>query len=118
MWARTENGLVVELTDLNPEGRYHPSLEWVECDDNVSVGWSFDGKAFQSPPTPDTETQPSRNEIEILRLHAFADPVNGSDRFFSEAQRMQIMKESGWEEVMNQGVARYREIQLQYPWST
>lgn len=58
----------------------------------------------------------SRDEIEQLRLHAYADPVTGSDRHFNEAIRMQEMGESGWEVVRQRGIARFEEIQRQYPW--
>lgn len=58
----------------------------------------------------------ARAQIERLRLLAYADPVNGCDRYFSEAQRMQAMGEDGWEDARNSGVARFEEIQLLYPW--
>ncbi|WP_429216023.1 hypothetical protein [Aeromonas veronii] len=58
----------------------------------------------------------SKSEVEALRAAAYADPTTGSDRYFNEASRMQAMGESGWEEVKNVGIARYKEIQQQYPW--
>lgn len=58
----------------------------------------------------------SREEIEALRLRAYADPVAGSDRFFAEAARMQAVGENGWEAVRTQGVTRFAEIQAEYPW--
>lgn len=58
----------------------------------------------------------SREDIEQLRLRAYADPVTGSDRFFNEAVRMQAMGETGWEAVRQRGIARFEEIQQQYPW--
>lgn len=48
MWARIENGSVAELTDIDPEGRFHPSLEWVACDDTTTLGMTYDG-AFHEP---------------------------------------------------------------------
>lgn len=51
-WARIENQKVVETTNLDPSGRYHPSLVWVECSDEVSGGFSFDGASFVAPPAP------------------------------------------------------------------
>lgn len=58
----------------------------------------------------------ARQDVEAMRLTAYAHPVNGSDRYFSESARMQAMGESGWEDVRAVGVARYTEIQKQYPW--
>lgn len=52
MWARIENGTVAEITDLDPVGRFHPSLEWAQFDGrtNVSTGWLYDGSQFAAPP--------------------------------------------------------------------
>lgn len=59
----------------------------------------------------------SRDQVEAVRLAAYADPVTGSDRYFAEAARMQAMSETGWEDVRAAGVARYQAIQAEYPWS-
>lgn len=59
---------------------------------------------------------PSKEEVEVLRLRAYAEPLTGSDRYFSEAQRMQMMGEPGWEAIRDQGAARFQEIQFSYPW--
>ena len=57
MWARIENGAVAELTDTDPEGRFHPSIEWVACSEPTYVGWIYDGGEFSAPPeTPIAET--------------------------------------------------------------
>ncbi|WP_291604473.1 hypothetical protein [Comamonas sp.] len=49
MWARIENNIAVELSDLDPEGRYHPSLIWVPCATTVRQGDLYDGSVFLSP---------------------------------------------------------------------
>ncbi|MBY5940393.1 hypothetical protein KUW00_05765 [Halomonas sp. DP5N14-9] len=49
MWARIENGAVVEITDADPFGRFHPSIEWVSCGKQVEVGWSYDASGFSEP---------------------------------------------------------------------
>lgn len=61
-------------------------------------------------------SKPSREYIESCRLRAYAEPLTGSDRLFSESTRMQIMNESGFEEVRVRAIARFEEIQAQYPW--
>lgn len=38
-WARIENNYVVELTDIDPEGRFTPDLVWGDCSDDVDYGW-------------------------------------------------------------------------------
>lgn len=50
------------------------------------------------------------------RKRAYADPLTGSDRLFSEAFRMEIMGEEGFEDKREQAIARYNEIQSQLPW--
>lgn len=56
--------------------------------------------------------------VESARALSYADPLNGSDRLFSESYRMQIMGEDGADEIKSKAVARYKEIQAQYPWPT
>lgn len=62
MWARIENGRIVELTDLDPEGRFPPgAYNWQVCPDDAMVywaaidngdeTWSF-GPYVPPPPTP------------------------------------------------------------------
>jgi hypothetical protein len=58
----------------------------------------------------------SRDSVESYRLRAYADLLTGSDRLFSESTRMQIMGETGYEEVRTRAIARFEEIQAQYPW--
>lgn len=65
------------------------------------------------PPAPLT-----REQIEALRLRAYANPLTGSDRHFAEAARLQAMG-AAQEEIdaaKAAGAARYAEIQAQYPW--
>lgn len=52
-WARIEDGVVRELTEADPAGRYHPSLVWVEAPAEVRAGWTWDGKTFAAPPPPE-----------------------------------------------------------------
>ena len=54
--------------------------------------------------------------VEANRKAAYANAQTGSDRLFAEAQRMQMMGLSGWEEVRDAAVARYEEIKLEHPW--
>ena len=41
MWALVQNGVVSEVTDINPDGRFHPDFQWEACGDDVSTGWSY-----------------------------------------------------------------------------
>lgn len=59
---------------------------------------------------------PSREDVSARRLLAYANAITGSDRYFAEAQRMQVMGESGWEDVRAEGVKRFEAIQNELPW--
>lgn len=60
---------------------------------------------------------PTREEVEALRLRAYADPITGSDRYFAEAQRESLLGNAEAAEVAKAlGMARFAEIQAEYPW--
>lgn len=50
-WARIDGDRVAEITDIDPEGRFHSSIKWIECSTEVRPGWSYDAGRF-SPPAP------------------------------------------------------------------
>jgi len=58
----------------------------------------------------------TKEEITGDRRMAYADPLNGSDRYFVESVRMQAMNEAGWEEVQAAGISRFKEIRAAIPW--
>lgn len=51
-WALVIEGSVREITEIDPAGRFHPSLEWVEAGADVEPGWQYDGSGFTPPPAP------------------------------------------------------------------
>lgn len=71
--------------------------------------------ALQDPAPPEP---PTREQIEALRLRAYADPLTGSDRHFAEVARLQAMgaDQAEIDAAKAAGEARYVEIQVQYPW--
>lgn len=81
--------------------------------------WVIDAKGVISKvPFADLPAVPlTREQVEAQRLRAYAEPLTGSDRYFAEAQRMQVMGEEGWEVVRAAGVARFEAIQTLFPWS-
>lgn len=38
-WALIVDYVVVEITDIDPEGRFHPDLLWLPCSSEVEAGW-------------------------------------------------------------------------------
>lgn len=59
-WARIDNGTVVELSERDPTGLYHPSMIWVEFDASlgVDIDWTYDGATF-TPPIPEPIPPPT-----------------------------------------------------------
>ena len=65
------------------------------------------------PPLP----PPTRDQIEAARLRAYADPLSGSDRYFAEAQRETLLGNAEAADAAKAlGLARFAEIQAEYPW--
>lgn len=65
----------------------------------------------------DEESPVTREQVEQMRLAACADPVNGSDRFFTEALRREAAGDvAGAESAKISGQQRYEQIKAQYPW--
>jgi len=63
------------------------------------------------PPPPTTE------QVEALRLQAYADPLTGSDRHFAEATRLTVAGDTaGADAATVAGQVRYEEIRAELPW--
>lgn len=55
-WARVDinpenrsQTVVIELTDIAPSGRFHPSLIWVECPEDTQQGYIYENGLFTPP---------------------------------------------------------------------
>lgn len=94
MWARIEDGTVAEITDLDPVGRFHPSLHWQQVSQasGCGPGWHWDGKVFTAPQS----VMPSADELctrvdtaaDAARARVAGDPLRAVeyDRARIEAQ--------------------------------
>lgn len=74
MWALIQDGTVAEITDIDPAGRFHPSIQWVACADDAKPGWQFDGEQCLPPP-PETIAdlaEQKRRALDTARDAAFA----------------------------------------------
>ncbi|MGB3434885.1 hypothetical protein [Achromobacter sp.] len=49
VWAHIQGGVVVELTDVDPAGRFHSDFVWVIANGEVVVGDMFDESVFFKP---------------------------------------------------------------------
>lgn len=108
MYKLTEGKEVIRLSD----GALIPA-DKCNRDYQEYLSWLSRGNM---PDPADSPPPLTRDDIERLRLHAYADPITGSDRHFNEAIRMQVMGEKGHESVRQRGIGRFEEIQRQYPW--
>lgn len=87
---------------------------WVRLVSEDDGIWRLANGIISKQPLP--QTAPSVEVVERKRLMAYADIETGSDRYFSEATRMQAMNEHGWEAIREKAVIRFHEIQALYPW--
>ena len=71
MWALILSNKVSEITEIDPNGRFHESLSWLSCGDEVGCGWDYnDGVFSESEPYQPTVTE------QIAALEASITPRN------------------------------------------
>lgn len=79
MWARIENGAVAELTAIDPAGRFHPSLEWAACPEDVQPRWTYNGTVYSPPaiavPSVDELCQAIDTAADTARAQVAGDPL-------------------------------------------
>lgn len=81
--------------------------------DDLTEGESFSVTLPEVMPA----VQKTRDQTEMARLIAYADPLTGSDRFFMEVTRsMASGDDSGADAARAAGLSRYNEIQTSLPW--
>lgn len=102
MWARIENEIVKELTDVDPAGRFHESLVWVKATTKVEQGDVYKSGKFTKP-TPVILTE---EEVKTLRASAYKTE---SDSLFMEWQFDQT------EEKRQQWISSVEAIKQRYP---
>ena len=70
MWALIINGKVAELTDIDPEGRFHESFEWVAANPEVKLGNAYEDGQFSSPSLPiSTPEQIQAAKVAMVQRH-------------------------------------------------
>ena len=54
-WIRLEHTQVVETTDIDPKGRFHPDLKWIKAAPHVQAGMvkQADGSFAWPEPAPE-----------------------------------------------------------------
>jgi hypothetical protein len=61
MKAAVQNKIVVDVQEKEYE--CHPSITWVDCDDKVKHGWTYDGSTFKT----DDPTYTAEEELNRLQ---------------------------------------------------
>lgn len=105
MWARIENDVVRELTDIDPIGRFPESLVWVKATSKVEEGDIYKSGKFTKP-SPVVLTE---DEVKAVRASAYKIE---SDHLFMEWQFDQT------EEKRQEWVNAVEAIKQRYPLPT
>lgn len=90
-------------------------------DDQIEIGLA-DDKTAMTPEEVEGHLNPAPaplavEQVEHARLQAYADPLTGSDRYFSEALRRDAIGDAAGAELARlAGVKRYDQIKAQYAW--
>jgi hypothetical protein len=56
-YARIDGGVVAEIISDNPSGKYHPGIVWVQCTNDVQIGWVYFSGSFAVPVIPIDEAR-------------------------------------------------------------
>lgn len=66
-WARIENDTAIEVTDIDPAGRYAPSLIWHEVPDDVVANSKLvDGEWVHPPAVEIVPAEPEPSPLPLL----------------------------------------------------
>ena len=72
-WIRLDNDRVVETTDTDPKGRFHPDLKWIKAATSVEVGMvkQADGSFAFPEPAPENAIAAPLTPVTPLTKLAF-----------------------------------------------
>lgn len=82
-YAYTQNNTVAQVLRVDPANIYRPEMakQFVECGEEVEVGWLWDGETFKAPPAP---TQAEIDEADAKRLQDKIEALwQAADRYTS-----------------------------------
>ena len=81
MWALILDGVVAELVEDDPLGRFHPELKFVPAEEGVHPGMLYDGEAFTAPPAAPPAPR-ALSKAELLDRVAAAGKIRPFTAFF------------------------------------
>ena len=88
-YAIIENGIVTNIAVGTPE--IAASLGWVECPNDVGIGWTFDGAGIPLPPPPDTEGEAAQVRADRNKRLVESDLMVVPDRWAAMTPEQQSM---------------------------
>ena len=71
-WIRLDNDRVVETTDTDPKGRFHPDLKWIKAATSVEVGMVKQADGSYAFPEPAPENAPPTASTTAMPLTKLA----------------------------------------------
>ena len=71
-WIRLDNDQVVETTDTDPKGRFHPDLKWIKAATSVEVGMVKQADGSYAFPEPAAENIVPTTQASITPLTKLA----------------------------------------------
>ena len=81
MKALIQNEIVVQIE--NESFEVSAPLVWIDCDENVQVGWTYDGATFSAPLGPTIEQVRERRNV----LLALSDWTQVNDAPLNDTQK-------------------------------
>ena len=106
-WALIENDSVKELTDIDPEGRFHPDFVWVVAPKSVQVGYSYKDGKFSAPPATSEEdlaamAQATKNSYMDVATRAIAPLQDAVDLgMATEAEEAALLEWKKYRVLLN-----------------
>lgn len=89
-YARIENGEVKEIGEFPfIEGRFHPSLVWVECPAWVNERHLYSNGTFSIPPAPEPTQEEIKAQIRALDIKRIR-PMAEGDTVYLQSLNDQI----------------------------
>lgn len=99
-YARINNGVVQEVRQFESiEGRFHPSITWVEADSTISAGDRYDSDTDTFSESPEAVVQiDSNNEVQAFREQP-REKLEDSNKWIEASAPPTIEKMDGYRVV-------------------
>lgn len=113
MWARIEDEKIVEITDHNPEGRFHRAIKWVECPAEAKPGWRYEQGQCLPPRSEPIENLADRKRTDLERARDTAIDA-GFTHTFGETNDVVQTRQRDRENLTGLAVSAQRHTQQNF----